>query len=393
MQDIDQTKSLRALLNVEDYHQQAKEKLPQMTYDYYRIGSDDQLTLIDNQQAFRRIKLRPKVLIDVSSHSTINSKSCQTRVLNSSATISFPCIIAPTALHRLANSEHGELATVRAAVASSTIMCVSAGASIRLELIAEEYRQQIKGNYPQSTSQLWFQFYVFKNRQHSQRLVERAERSGYKALVLTADTCETGNRECDIRNNFALPDDIQAENLIGYDANNDSAKNLRRATIDPGVSWKDLDWIRSITSLPIIIKDIIHPDDARDAIRHGVQGIIISNHGGRQLDTCQSTIDALPDIMDAIKNEKHQIDVYVDGGVRRGTDILKALALGAKAVLVRRPVLWGLAVDGEQGVKNVLEILKKEFRLAMMLCGCQTVDDIRKNNRIVMNNYDHRSRL
>ena len=226
MQDIDKIKSPRALLNVEDYHQQAKEKLSQMTYDYYRTGSDDQLTLIDNQQAFRRIKLRPKVLIDVSSHSTINSISCQTRVLNSSATISFPCIIAPTALHRLANSEHGELATVRAAVASSTIMCVSAGASIRLELIAEEYRQQIKTNYPQSTSQLWFQLYVFKNRQHSQRLVERAERSGYKALVLTVDTCETGNRECDIRNSFALPDDIQAENLIGNDANNDSRGNV-----------------------------------------------------------------------------------------------------------------------------------------------------------------------
>ena len=172
-----------------------------------------------------------------------------------------------------------------------------------------------------------------------------------------------------------------------------SAKNLRRATIDPGFSWKDLDWIRSITSLPIIIKGIIHPDDAREAVRHGVQGVIVSNHGGRQLDTCQSTIDALPVIIDAIKNEKHQIDVYVDGGVRRGTDILKASALGAKAVLVGRPILWGLAVDGEQGVKNVLEILKKEFRLAMMLCGCQTVDDIRKNNLIVMNNYDHRSRL
>ncbi len=393
MQNIDQAKAPRALLNVEDYHQQAKEKLPQMMYDYYRTGSDDQITLIDNQQAFRRIKLRPKILIDVSSHSTINSISCRIRVLNSTTTIPFPCLIAPTALHRLANNEYGELATVRAAVASSTIMCVSTGSSIRLEQIAEEYRQQIKTNYPQSTSQLWFQLYTFKNRQFSQRLVERAERSGYKALILTADTCETGNRECDIRNNFALPDDIQAVNLIGYDDNNDSAKNFRRATLDPSLSWKDLDWIRSITSLPIIIKGIIHPDDARQAIRRGVQGIVVSNHGGRQLDTCQSTIEALPDIMNVVKNEKHQIDVYVDGGVRRGTDILKALALGAKAVLIGRPVLWGLAVDGEQGVKNVLEILKKEFRLAMMLCGCQTVDDIRKNDLIVVNNYNHQSRL
>jgi isopentenyl diphosphate isomerase/L-lactate dehydrogenase-like FMN-dependent dehydrogenase len=380
-------------LNVEDYHQQAKEKLSQMAYDYYRTGSDDQITLIDNQQAFRRIKLRPKVLIDVSSHSLTNSISCQTRVLNSSTTIPFPCIIAPSALHRLANREHGELATVRAAVACSTIMCVSMRSSLGIEEIAEEYRRQIENNYPQSTSQLWFQLYVFKNRQFSQRLIERAERCSYKALVLTVDTCEIGNRECDVHNNFALADGTQGANYIGYVDNNNLPTNSPQSIYDASLSWKDLDWIRSITSLPIILKGIIHPDDAREAVRHGVQGIVVSNHGGRQLDTCQSTIDALRDIMDAIKNEKHQIDVYVDGGVRRGTDILKALALGAKAVLVGRPILWGLAVDGEQGVKNVLDILKKEFRLAMMLCGCQTVDDIRKNDLIVMNNYDHRSRL
>ena len=376
-----QAKSSRALLNVDDYHQQAKEKLTQIAYDYYRTGSDDQLTLIDNQQAFRRIKLRPKVLIDVSSHSTIDSTSCQTQILNSTITIPFPCIIAPSALHRLANKEHGELATVRAAVASSTIMCVSMRSSVGLEQIAEEYHRQMKSNYPQSTSQLWFQLYIFQNRLFSQRLVERAERSGYKALVLTVDSPEIGNRECDIRNNFALTEGAQ------------SANYNRQLKHDPSLSWKDLDWIRSITSLPIILKGIIHPDDARQALRHGVQGIIVSNHGGRQLDTCQSTIDALPDIIDAIRNEKHQIDVYVDGGIRRGTDILKAMALGAKAVLIGRPILWGLAVNGEQGVKDVLEILKKEFRLAMMLCGCQTINDIRKNNLIIMDNYDHRSRL
>jgi isopentenyl diphosphate isomerase/L-lactate dehydrogenase-like FMN-dependent dehydrogenase len=137
----------------------------------------------------------------------------------------------------------------------------------------------------------------------------------------------------------------------------------------------------------------MHPDDAREAVRHGVQGIVVSNHGGRQLDTCQSTIDALPDIINAVRDTNHQIDVYIDGGVRRGTDILKAIALGAKAVLIGRPVLWGLAVDGEQGVQHVLEILKKEFRLAMMLCGCQTVDNIRKNNLLVMSSTQNRSRL
>ncbi|CAF4396817.1 unnamed protein product [Rotaria sp. Silwood2] len=394
MQDVEKKSEMslvqqkRALLNVEDYHQQAKKKLPQMIYDFYSTGSDDQLTLIDNQQAFRRIKLRPKILIDVSSQSAVNSISCQTQLLNSTITISFPCIIAPTALHRLANNEHGELATVRAAVACSTIMCVSTMASICMERIAEEHREQIKANYPRSTSQLWYQLYVFKNRQYTQRLIEHAERCGYKALVVTVDHCEMGNRECDIHNQFSLPDGIQAENLID-DKSNDFALTYRQPPIDASLSWKDLKWIQSITSLPVIIKGIMHPDDAREAVKHGVEGIIVSNHGGRQLDTCQSTIDALPDIMNVISSELHQIDVYIDGGVRRGTDILKAVALGAKAVLIGRPVLWGLAEDGMQGIKNVLDILKKEFRLAMMLCGCQTVDDIRRNNLLVINNNNN----
>jgi isopentenyl diphosphate isomerase/L-lactate dehydrogenase-like FMN-dependent dehydrogenase len=224
--------------------------------------------------------------------------------------------------------------------------------------------------------------------------MERAEKCGYKALVITVDSCGEANRECNVRNNFSLPDGVRAENLIDDDDNNDSAKPYLQMPIDTSLSWKDLDWLRSITSLPLIIKGILRPDDAREAVRHGVQGIVVSNHGGRELDTCQSTIDALPDIMNAVNGETHPIDVYLDGGIRRGTDILKAVALGAKAVLIGRPVLWGLAVDGAQGVRNVLEILKKEFRLAMMLCGCQTVDDIRKNDLIVMNNdNNNRSKL
>ncbi|CAF4015643.1 unnamed protein product [Rotaria sp. Silwood2] len=360
-----------------------------MVYDFYSTGSDDQQTLIDNQLAFRRIKLRPKVLIDVSSHSMVDSINCKIQLFNST-TISFPCIIAPTSLHRLANTEHGELATVRAAVASSTIMCVSTGASTSMELIADEHRRYIKEKYPQSYSQLWYQLYVTKNRQFSKKLLERAERCGYTALVLTVDVCEIGNRECDIHNHFSLPDGIHAENI--RDEDNTIAKTYRQLQIDPSLSWKDLDWIRSITSLPVILKGIMHPDDAREAVRYDVQGIIVSNHGGRQLDTCQSTIDALPAIMAAITDSNCQMDVYIDGGIRRGTDILKALALGARAVLIGRPVLWGLAVDGEQGVTNVLTILKQEFRVAMMLCGCQNVEDIRKNNLLVMND-NNRSKL
>ena len=373
---IDEKPIERALLNLEDYHQRAKGKLPKMIYDFYSTGSDDQTTLMDNIHAFRRIKLRPKVLVDVSLNST---------------QISFPCIIAPTSFHRLADSEHGEFATVRAAVACSTIMCVSTGASTRLEMIAEEHRKQIKEHYPQSQSQLWYQVYIFKNRRYSQTLIERAEQAGYKAVIITVDTPQIGNRESDFHNQFLLPDGIQPENLI--DDNNNFIKNHHQLPIDSSLSWEDIQWIRSITSLPIILKGVLHPDDALQAMKYNIQGIIVSNHGGRQLDTTIASIDALEDIVKMVQTQNHPIDIYLDGGIRRGTDIFKAIALGAKAVLIGRPILWGLAVDGERGAKNILEILRKEFRLAMTLSGCTTIDDIRKNNLLVMNNNTHKSKL
>ncbi len=211
-----------------------KKKLTKMVYDFYSTGSDDQLTLVENQQIFRRIKLRPKILIDISSHLSLNSLNCETKLLNSRITLSFPCFVGPTAKHRLANNEHRELATVRAVVACSTIMCVTTGASTRMELIADEYRRQINTNYPQSNAQLWFQIYVFRNRQISQKLIERAEKCGYKALVVTVDTCEVGNRECDIRNDFSLPDGIRAKNLT--DVNVVSENTSRELSIDPSLS-------------------------------------------------------------------------------------------------------------------------------------------------------------
>ncbi len=191
-----------------------------------------------------------------------------------------------------------------------------------------------------------------------------------------------------------MPDGIRVENLIN---DTDDGNEAFSRPYDSSLSWRDLEWIRSITRLPLIVKGILHPDDAREAVRHGVQGIVVSNHGGRQLDTSQSTIEALPDIIRAVRSEEksYEMDVYVDGGIRRGTDILKALALGSKAVLVGRPILWGLAVDGEKGVNNVLQILKDEFQTAMMLSGCKTIEDISKNNILVMNsnNNNNKSKL
>ncbi|CAF1623135.1 unnamed protein product, partial [Adineta ricciae] len=272
---MDQTKAThRALLNLEDYHQRAKQKLSQMAYDYYYTGSDDQLTLADNQDAFRRIKLRPRVLIDVSKHAATDSISCRTQILNSTATLPFPCIMAPTALHRLAHEEHGELATVRAAVACSIIMCVSTISSTRMELIADEHRRYIRERYPQSSSQLWYQLYVFQDREITQKLIKRAETSGYKALVLTVDTCIIGNRESSVHNKFSLPNGVRVENLV--DERVELAKKYQELPRDASLSWKDLDWIRSITSLPIILKGILHPDDACQAVKFGIKAIIVS---------------------------------------------------------------------------------------------------------------------
>jgi isopentenyl diphosphate isomerase/L-lactate dehydrogenase-like FMN-dependent dehydrogenase len=191
-----------------------------------------------------------------------------------------------------------------------------------------------------------------------------------------------------------LPDGIRVENLIN---DTDDGNEAFNRPYDSSLSWRDLEWIRSITRFPLILKGILHPDDAREAVRHGVQGIVVSNHDGRQLDTSQSTIEALPDIIRAVRSEEKscQMDAYVDGGIRRGTDILKALALGTKVVLAGRPILWGLAVDGEKGVNNVLQILKDEFQTAMVLSGCKTIEDISKNDILVMNrnNNNNKSKL
>jgi isopentenyl diphosphate isomerase/L-lactate dehydrogenase-like FMN-dependent dehydrogenase len=212
---------------------------------------------------------------------------------------------------------------------------------------------------------LWFQLYVYPTLQYAEKLVHRAENAGYKAIVLTVDLPVLGNREKDKRNNFELPPPPLIEaNFVGIEKEGQEWVTL---------TWKSLAWLRSITSLPVLLKGILTAEDALLALEHGMDGIIVSNHGGRQLDTALSTIEALPEIVQAVAG---RCDVYVDGGIRRGTDILKALALGARAVLVGRPVLWGLAVDGAEGAHHVLEILRSEFELAMALSGRPTLDSI-----------------
>ena len=227
---------------------------------------------------------------------------------------------------------------------------------------------------------LWFQLYVYKDRGATTALIERAEAAGCRALVLTVDAQIWGRREADVRNNFKLPPGLSVANLADY------AKEMFPSglpgsglaayvsqMLDPSLSWKDLAWLRGQTKLPILLKGIVRADDGKLAVAHGADGIIVSNHGGRQLDTAPATIEALPRVVEAVEGK---IPVLIDGGVRRGTDVVKALALGAQAALIGRPILWGLAADGENGAFRVLELLKAEFDLAMALCGARTVGEI-----------------
>lgn len=373
-----QTNSPRILLNIDDYQQAAKESLPKMAYDYYRSGADDEISLRDNVDAYRRIKLRPRVFVDVSHHTT-NADSCSVRLLNGQTTCSFPVLIAPTAMHQMAD-EGGELSTARAAVRANTVMILSTLSTMRIEDVAREHQQALR-EYPTSTSQLWFQLYILKDRQFTAKLVHRAEQAGCRALVLTVDACRFGNREADHRNGFRLPEHMQLENL--YDGGLKQAENEHESALndfiarnlDATLTWSDIRWLRQISALPIIVKGIMTGEDAELAARAGVDGIVVSNHGARQVDTTASTIDVLPEVVSALRKTSttKKIDIYIDGGIRRGTDILKALALGADAVLVGRPILWGLAVNGSQGVFDVLEVFRREFKLAMMLCGCASL--------------------
>ncbi|XP_064413179.1 hydroxyacid oxidase 2 isoform X4 [Latimeria chalumnae] len=227
----------------------------------------------------------------------------------------------------------------------------------------------------------WFQLYVYRNRKISEQIVHRVEGLGYKALVLTVDVPYTGKRRNDIRNKFRLPPHLKVKNFDGVFEEDIGPEEygVPANTLDPSISWKDIHWLQTLTRLPIIIKGILTKEDAELAVEHGVQGIIVSNHGGRQLDGGPATvsgIDALSEIVDTVQG---RIEVYLDGGIRTGSDVLKALALGAKCVFIGRPVVWGLSYKGEEGVRGVLQILNDEIRLSMALSGCRNISEINRN--------------
>jgi 4-hydroxymandelate oxidase len=347
-------------IHLREYETAAKERLTKMVYDYYASGANDEITLDENHRAYQRLRLRYRVLRDV------RERDLSTTVLGQE--LSMPVLVAPTAFHGLAHPD-GEVATVLAAGEVGTAMVLSTLSNRSIEEVVTA-----------AVGPVWFQLYVYKDRGATAGLVARAEEAGCQALVLTVDAQIWGRRERDVRNRFHLPPGLEMKNLLaaGMEQFPEAAQQSGLAAyvtslFDPALTWKDLDWLASLTDLPIVVKGLVHPEDARLAVDHGAAAVVVSNHGGRQLDTAAATIDALPGVVEAVDG---RIEVLVDGGVRRGTDVVKALATGARAVLVGRPVLWGLAVDGRAGVAHALGLLRDELDLAMALCGCRSVGEI-----------------
>ena len=331
-------------LNVWDYEALARERLDPGPHGYYAGGAGDELTLRDNVEAYLRWQLRPRMLIDV--------ETCTTATTVLGEEISMPLIVAPVAFQRVAHPE-GEVAMARAARAAGTIMCYSTLATSTPAEVAE------------TGAQRWFQLYVFRDEGVTRNLIAQARELGYSALVLTIDAPVRGNRERDLRTAFSIPPEMS---IASFGRGGMTPKQVFDE-ISPSLTWKDLERIAGEAQLPLLVKGVLTAEDARLACEHGAAGIVVSNHGGRQLDGVAATIDALPEVVEAVDG---RIEVLLDGGIRRGTDVVKALALGARAVLAGRAPLWGLVVGGEEGVRAVLELLRAEIELALQLVGCPT---------------------
>jgi isopentenyl diphosphate isomerase/L-lactate dehydrogenase-like FMN-dependent dehydrogenase len=328
-------------VNVWDYEQLAAGKLDPNAHAYFAGGAGDEVTLRDNLAAFERRKLRPRVLVDVRNVSTA------TTVLGTE--VALPILIAPLALQRMAHPD-GEIATARAAAAAGTIMCLSTASTTR--------PAEVAAAAPHATR--WFQVYVFQDRSETEELVREAVDNGFSALVLTVDTPYLGRRERDLRIDFQIPEHLT---VVG---------DIFGGGFDAALSWRDLEWLAGY-ELPVVVKGILTAEDARLACEHGAAAIVVSNHGGRQLDGVPATLDALEEVVEAVDG---RAEVLLDGGVRRGTDALKALALGARAVLIGRAMVWGLAARGEDGVADVLRLLRDEVELGLALLGCASPADV-----------------
>lgn len=341
-----------------DHEQRARELLDPAAWAYLFGGAADEITLRANQQAWQDLRLRPRVLQPLAGG--------HTRVDLLGRTLAHPILVAPMAYQRLAHPQ-GELASALAAAVLGAGVVLSTQASVLLEEVAP----LVQGE--PARGPLWFQLYLQPERDRTLALVRRAEAAGFEALVLTVDAPVQGPRDRERRAGFVLPPGIAAVNLLPSHPAADVRGGLFDTLLRTSPTWDDLAWLRGQTALPILLKGITHPDDARLGIEHGATGLIVSNHGGRTLDTMPSTAALLPAVVAVAGG---QVPVLVDGGIRRGTDVFKALALGASAVLVGRPVLHGLTTGGANGVAHVLRLLIDELEIAMALCGCRSPDQI-----------------
>jgi len=342
-------------LNAADFEDQAREILEPGAYGYFAGGAGDERTLRDNIEAYARRRLRPRVLVDVS------SASAATTALG--AEVSMPLLVAPVAFQRVAHPD-GEKATARAAAAAGTVMCLSTLATASAAEVADAAPGGAR----------WFQLYCFSDRGVTEALVEQAVDSGYRAIVLTVDAPLLGRRERDLRTGFAVPESIEVPSFSrAIGGRREATLRDMFELLDPSLTWRDVEELAELSALPVVVKGVITAEDARLAVDHGAAAVVVSNHGGRQLDGVPATLDALPEVVEAVDGKA---EVYVDGGVRRGTDVVTALALGARAVLIGRPVVWALAAGGDAGVTKLLDLMRAEIELALALLGCPTPADV-----------------
>jgi 4-hydroxymandelate oxidase len=343
-------------VNLHEYEPLARAAMSEMAWDYMAGGGGDEQTLGWNRERLNATRILPRVLRDVS--------AVDTRLSLLGLSLPFPILLAPTGFQRLFHDE-GELATARGAGAAGALYTLSTPATTSLEDVAKVAKAPV-----------WFQLYVQRDRDFTLELVKRAKAHGYRAIVLTVDTPVLGARDREQRRQLELPPGMELPNLrgLGQRSNEPTFQHgTRNPFLDPSLTWKDLAWLAGEIELPVVVKGVLHPDDARLAIEHGAAAIGVSNHGGRNLDTVPATIDALPAVVDAVAG---RVPVLFDGGVRRGVDVVKALALGASAVMIGRPYLWGLAAAGSDGVTRVVRLLVTELELAMAQCGAASLAEL-----------------
>jgi isopentenyl diphosphate isomerase/L-lactate dehydrogenase-like FMN-dependent dehydrogenase len=338
-------------VNVADFERVAAERLEPGVLGYFAGGAGDELVLEENVEAWRGWRLRPRMLAGLREWSTASE------VLG--ARVTAPILVAPVAYQGLVDPE-GEIAMARAAAAAGTVMCLSTLATTRPGDLAAAVPE----------GRRWFQLYCFEDEAVTNALRDEAVESGFEAIVVTVDAPRGGNRERDLRNGFSIPEEVgvpSVEAALG----SGRAVTIEEtfALMDSALSWADLERLAADCDIPVLVKGVMTAEDAILAVEHGAAGVIVSNHGGRQLDRCLATADALPEVVEAVAG---RAPVLVDGGIRRGVDVAIALALGADAVLVGRPALWGLAAGGEAGARAVLELLREELELTLALCGCES---------------------